>query len=775
MAGEQHSFVRKTGVLRVLRMPVLLWLGAGWLLLALICTQIPLLHSLGYEFALLFGVLAAWSGAPVLLHASRRLSRLRAASPLAGVVRDWRLLSGAALLLLLPPAGVMVVNAIFVRNCAPLEGALLYALIPGLTVLFSAALVLLVRALFPRRAWLALTGVLLALLLQPLLEILSRPQLFSYNHVFGMFVGLSWDQHQPPMATLALYRLLTLSMVLMMLAAAAALRSLRTEGKVSAAHRKTLALLFIPGLVLASALSMYGDELGFSNSMRNLQRRLPGTHSSAHFLLLYDTAAVEAEDIRLIAEEHEFRLHQVCSELGIPLPDRITSVLYPDRDTRGSLLGTYSSEVARPWKAEIHLSMDGWSESLKHELVHVAARAFGPNYIGVPFIRVLGLTEGLAMAVEWDYGDRSLHEYAAGMLHYGLLPPVRRFMSTLGFASGSSSVGYVAGGSFTRWLIDTYGMARMKKAYQADDIESVYGAGYAKLESGWHAYLRTLPRESSDSLTISYLFRRPSLFTAMCPRAVGERSRAASELLRGGRAGEALRMFGELERLAPSAASAFGVLQSQYQRGRMDSVRAFTVRMLNDSSRAFSLLPMLLWQGAAHWSFGDSTRADLSFSRLIDAGLPGWTSDRARRFRRLLRENARSKDIESFVRSSLLVSSNPDSVREAQARNALALLRKHVDSPAILDEAVIRTGSEKSLRDTAAALVEAIPMEQRSPVQWTTLGRHYYRLGKTASARVCFERAGAGDARLKKELDVWIERCDWRRAKSRERRAEREE
>jgi len=63
------------------------------------------------------------------------------------------------------------------------------------------------------------------------------------------------------------------------------------------------------------------------------------------------------------------------------------------------LFGTVTSEVARPWLAEMHIGIDAIEASLRHELVHVMAAEFGPHYIGVPFLRVLGLTEGLAMAV----------------------------------------------------------------------------------------------------------------------------------------------------------------------------------------------------------------------------------------------------------------------------------------------------------------------------------------------------------------------------------------
>ena len=756
------------GVLRLLRERSIWLLGTFWIAVALCCTQLPLVQTLGYEFSMVMGLAVAWTGAPVFLTLSRRLNRVQGSSLLSDAVRIWGLIAGVGLLLLLPPASVMAFNALFVRNCAPLEGLLLYLLIPAGTVLFAAAIAVFFSVLFPKRAWPALLTLLLALLAQPFLEILARPQLYSYNHVFGMFVGLSWDQQQPPLETLALYRILTLAYIGLLLSTAVALKALRKDGRISVRIRKQLVSVFIPALAAALLLTFYSDELGFSNSMRHLRSRLSGTLHTPNFTIIYDTSAVTEDELRIIADEHEFRLHQVREELDIDWSRRIVSVLYPDSEVKGELLGTRTSEVARPWKAEIHLSLDSWSESLKHELVHVLAREFGPNYIGVPFVRVLGLTEGLAMAIEWDYGDRSLHEYAAGMLRYGLMPPLRRLITTFGFAGGTSSVGYVAGGSFTRWLIDRHGLERMKKAYASDDITGVYGESYDRLERGWHEFLRSVPPGRADSLATAYLFRRPSLFTAVCPRTVGDRTKAAAALMRRGKWVAALRSYEALERLAPGAGSAFGVVQAQFNLGGHDSVIAVSTRLLGDTVRAFSVVPMLLWQGASFWSMDDSAQADASFSRLIDAGIPGWTGERARRYRRVLREYARDGEFREAMLANLHIVTNPDSLRSVLAEKLFNLARSKGAEGALLEEAVLRLGAEKQWRDTARQMLERISPERRSPLMWRVLGTLYYRRDLWARAEYCFSRARDDVPATARMLEDWRQRCVWKRKVSEE-------
>lgn len=737
-------------------------LGLFWLLVALVATQLPLLHSLGYEFAVLMGVLVAWTGGPVFLTLARRLRRLPAVSALRGVLRDWWALASLGLLLLFPPAAVMVVAMTFIRNCAPLEGGALYLLIPGAGALFIAAVVVLLSTAFRRRPGWVLFALLLALLAQPFVEILTQPQLYAYNHVFGMFVGLSWDQLPPPLGTLLLFRGLTFSFVVMMLAVTAALRTLARPSRGST--RIALAFVFVLGLLPGALLLRQADALGFRNSEAHLRTVLHATLRTEHFDIHYDPASVAAGDLAFIADEHEFQFSEVRAALNIRYSRRITSWLYPDDETKGRLFGTVTSEVARPWLAEMHIGIDAIEASLRHELVHVMAAEFGPHYIGVPFLRVLGLTEGLAMAVEWRSGERSLHEQSAAMLHYGLLPPVSSFIGTAGFLGGASSVGYVSSGSFTRWLMDSRGVEAVKRCYAADDIEGTLGTTYARLEEEWHAWLRTVERRTPDSVATLNLFRAPSLFTTMCARAVGDMGRRASTLLRRGNAVEALAVYGEIERQAPGARAAYGIMQSLYQLARHDSVIAFTTRLLTDTNRAYTIFPMVLWRGAAFWALGDTARAAADFSALLHERPAGWTPGRAQRLLTLLRAYPRDDTVRELALRGLRVSTNPDSTVLAHAREAERLAARCVPADPLLDEAIVRYASVDSTRGHALTLLRAVPEERRSCAQWKLLGMLAYRRGDLDTAERSFAIAQSRCLAGEDDISTWVRRCAWKRA-----------
>ncbi|MFZ1730842.1 MAG: hypothetical protein WAV84_12025 [Bacteroidota bacterium] len=684
--------------LRILQRRSALLLLALYTAAALGSTAIPLLNTLGYESALLYGLLSAWIGAMLPLSMLRIFRRLPIAqglpvsgreqtgsagnSSLALVFGRWLHLSAAGMTLLLVPMAVLTVNAAFVRNCSMLDGALFWLLIPFMTVAFSAAVLIFLETFLGRRAVYAYFVLLGLLLLQPFVQIYSQPQLYAYNHVFGMFLGLSWDQAQPPFLTLLLYRLSTLSYIGLLLAVSAALLSRRTPSP-DGGSRRTLVILFLPSLAGALLFTLFSTQLGFTNSSAHLRAELGSEYRLGNIRIVYDASTLDSAEVRRMAEEHLFQLERVSAELGVNWTKEITSYIYPDRATKRRLLGTESSDLARPWRAEVHLSADSWAETIKHELVHVVAGSFGPYLFRAPFVRVLGLTEGLAMAVEWSWGNRTLHEFCAGMLAQGILPHVRSCIGTAGFATNSSSVGYVASGSVTRWLIDSLGVKTIRRAYAGDNLEAATGMDYDEMNRRWRIFLGGIRRAQPDSIAVAYAFRYPSLFSAVCPRVITERNRDAGLAIEARQPARALALYRTAEMMAPNNRSAFGVVRGLYELRRWDSVVTESGKYLSDSNRAASLYPLLLWQGAAQWEAGDSAAADRSFSKLIVENLPGWPTPFAARMLRALRRG-RGDSLKAVVTGMLRWDAqDDDSLRLLHLR---VLLEKQIEDPVIVEE-----------------------------------------------------------------------------------------
>lgn len=770
--------------LRFLLRPRAYLLAAVYAAAGICCAFVPLLDTLGYESALVFGLLAAWIGAvlplslrPVLRRLSAREEAARSGAPSDGAARKallrgsgvfshWIHLTLAQAALLLIPMAILTVNALFVRNCSMLDGVLFWLLIPMITAGFSSAVILFLDALTERRTAIVYYALLLLLLIQPFVQIYSQPQLYAYNHVFGMFLGLSWDQSQPPFLTLLLYRCSSLSYIALLLAVGAALRLRRTRGIDAAGGRRLLAV-FLPALVAVLLFQFYSAPLGFTNSYAHLRSVLNAEYTLGRIRLVYDGSTMDSSAARRMAEEHLFQLEQVSAELGVTWKREITAYIYPDRATKRRLLGTESSDLARPWRAEIHLSADSWTGTVRHELVHVVAGTFGPYINRAPFLRVLGLTEGLAMAVEWSWGNRTLHEFSAGMLAQGILPSARACIGTAGFATNTSSRGYVASGSLTRWLMDSLGLATVRRAYAADDLEAAAGMSYEEIDRRWRVFLGTIHRDLPDSIAVAYAFRRPSLFSALCPRVLTERNRTAAEAMTAGDAARALVLYRGAETLAPNARSAFGIVGAMYLQEQWDSVAAVTARYLADTTRAFSLYPMKLWEGAAHWKLGDSAAADRALSQLIAQNPPGWPTPFAARMRRAMRRGGDRVLRDQLAGMLRWNAAEDDSLRRAAMDS---LLRMHPRDPVVVEEymraeADDSLGCRRALRawraiedlpanDAVRMLAVRLYYRDRQWEEARRLLRHLWNEPLTAAAR--------------NETAEWLARCAWQLRRERQ-------
>ncbi|NOY06931.1 MAG: hypothetical protein GXO82_09960, partial [Chlorobi bacterium] len=113
--------------------------------ITLVCTQIPRLNVLGYEFAMVMGLVAGVIGGVITLHFAHRRP------PDMYILKFVALMLGVSEIILIPPLVIMMMNAWIVPNCSFLDGFLLYLLIPGFSVVFCVTLASLISTLFTRR------------------------------------------------------------------------------------------------------------------------------------------------------------------------------------------------------------------------------------------------------------------------------------------------------------------------------------------------------------------------------------------------------------------------------------------------------------------------------------------------------------------------------------------------------------------------------------------------------------------------------------------------
>lgn len=542
--------------------------GLLYFLIAGVLTQIPLLNYLGFEFSAFMTIPAALITGIMTLkffdeHRIKPITK-----------RTWLYIMGDYLLinflLLLIPLGIISLNALVVKNCAYEKGLALYMLLPVITMIFSVSLALVIGSLFTHKKTLfvlSITGILCHILLVTY----TKPQLFAYNLVLGFFPGITYDESIVDMPTLLLFREMTLLMSLLFfllfvvgLGSWSPSRSLKDN---LSDLRKTVQNNKIVWICLMTVLAtvIYGflfrSELGIEHTASDIQKQLGRRSESEHFIFYYDAGDFGMDEMIRLRSESEYHYSIVSDRIEANNGGKKIEVyLYPTAAVKQRLIGTANTNIAKPWKREIHLTSSSYGGSFRHELVHILAGDFG-----FPIIHAstrMGLNEGVAVAIDWETGLFTPHQYAAALMRENALGDVVDLFTVTGFAKQSGAMAYTVSGSFCRYLIDRFGMRRMKQAFANGNFVLAFNETAGSLVRDWTAFLKTVDTSQLPRETIQAYFFHQAIFYKECAREVAEKNQRAAAAIRVKDFTSAERQFSASYQDAPTAYALRGIMQS---------------------------------------------------------------------------------------------------------------------------------------------------------------------------------------------------------------------
>ena len=510
-----------------------------YFLLAGVLTRVPLFNYLGYEFSAIMTIPAALLSGIVTLrsfaeHRSRPLTR-----------RTWSLVAVDYLLvnaiLLLIPLGVMALNGVVVKNCAWGTGILYYILLPYGSMVFATGLAMFIGTYF-RVPIVFFLLVLFAIVGQIAFITVTQPQLFAYNFILGYFPGITYDETLTDIGRIVLYREFTiLAAVLFFALSMIGLSSYRYGEEWRefirrlASNRRRDAVLWsvvaVCGCVLAAGHVMR-DRLGFEYSEEEIQSALGRRSQSEHFVYHFRAEDFPPEKIGRLKIESELQYRRVADflETTSGAGGKIDLYLYPDAEWKQRYIGTTNTNITKPWKREIHITVATYRTTFRHELVHALAAEFG-----VPLLHAslyMGWNEGLAVAADWNEGMYTAHEYAAGLLRTGILSDPEDLFTLTGFATHPGPSAYIVAGSFVRYLTERFGIERVKVAFPAGNFVHAFGETRDQLLAEWQAYLRQPEHAVVPAGTIRSLFSSPSIFYKTCVRTVASQLQEGNAALR---------------------------------------------------------------------------------------------------------------------------------------------------------------------------------------------------------------------------------------------------
>lgn len=189
----------------------------------------------------------------------------------------------------------------------------------------------------------------------------------------------------------------------------------------------------------------------------------------------------------------------IVAQLAVQPSERLEYHKYRNRAHLQGVTGRATNGFAEPGTARFHTI---WARD-DHEGVHTLVTL----YIGHPPAL---FNEGLAVAHHVDptssdltprWSSQSVHTIARNVDQAGNLPPANTLVTSTGFFSFDTNITYPVAGSFVRFLIDRYGLARMKafvsgSAFDDSALRTVtrfigaYGKTVDEMWTEWRAWLR---------------------------------------------------------------------------------------------------------------------------------------------------------------------------------------------------------------------------------------------------------------------------------------------
>ncbi len=343
-----------------------------------------------------------------------------------------------------------------------------------------------------------------------MIEFFTLPQVYFYNHVWGVWPGPIYDESVRVTGSLFFFRVITFLWIMLFWWASEWRRSVKAK-----------AILVIAFILLVVSYSQLAN-LGVITPRSYLKQEFRELKTE-HFDIYYAEEAYSEDEIAYWAERHEFHFQQITKKLNIEWPggQKIESFLYANAWQKKKLVGAKFTSYVPIWleQDQLHIAKQQLNGVLKHEMVHAISKQFG-NWL-YNGSKSIGLIEGIAEAIAANASPEStLDQIIAAEPPYPTVDEMQSSLGVGGFYFSASAISYTTAGSFVSYLLNNYPAEQFKMAYPSADFEEAYGIPFDTLVTRWVATLPPVKIDSVDRQVSSLIFSQRSLFQRFCPHAV---------------------------------------------------------------------------------------------------------------------------------------------------------------------------------------------------------------------------------------------------------------
>ena len=416
-------------------------------------------------------------------------------------------IAGAIYLMGIPPFIYALLT-----NCLTFDGFAFWLLTPLPSVFFGAAIGRALKKFGVKRASLLTVLVLLLVAVGVwIVEFFNFPQVYFFNHVWGIWPGPIYDEAVHISGSYIYFRWITFLWVVV-------LWFLPDRNKNRNTHLVSTAAIIA---LLLSYVNL--DEMRIISPTSAIQERLGAVIESEHFTIYYDSTHFNADETEYWRLKHEFYFEKVINALELVWPEeeKISSYLYAHAWQKKKLTGAKFTSYVPVWlnEGQLHIAKQQLDDVLHHEVVHVISREFGNSLYNGSWS--IGLIEGFAEALAKDASSEStLHQIVAAEKPYPTAKEMETVFSMWGFYGNAGAISYTTTGSFIEYLLEEFPASELREAYARGDLEEVYGRPFEELVTGWHQKLEEVQVDSVDRQVSEFIFAQRSLFQKTCPHSV---------------------------------------------------------------------------------------------------------------------------------------------------------------------------------------------------------------------------------------------------------------
>jgi tetratricopeptide (TPR) repeat protein len=723
-------------------------------LFAIVCTRVPLLNYLGFEFSLLTVLLTGYISGILTLVLWKQTNTERNSDV-------WRFIGRSAVassVLLIIPFIISLANAVFVKNCSIGDGIKLYLLtvIPG--VLFSISFALVVGVVFGSWRKTIFTLIYILVLFHIPLVTLIRPQVFAFNPIIGFFPGFTYDETLQVTQRLLTYRLATCAAAGCFAAGSVWWWQIR-QNKMESVHSTRSALSIVEIIVIAVLAPVIvivftlSDRLGLSSSENFIRQKLAGNYKTTHFEIIYSAGSVKYERIVEIGQLHEFYFEKLSRELNIHSHDRIVSFLYASPEQKGRLIGAVHTDLTKPWLRQMHINLADVESVLKHEMVHVLAGEFGWSPLKIA--QNSGLIEGSAMAMGRTSSiEEPLNRAAAMVFVSGVHPNLESLFTFTGFVQANPSMSYTLAGSFCRFLIDSFGIDQFKRLYAGGDFKNTYQQNLKSMLMEWQSSIGHIPLNHADSIKAAYFFRRPSIFGKECARVIANVNTETREFLIHQEYEKALQSAEQSLRLSKTPEAIFQKAAALFEMRRLNDYIEFVDAQLRDTTMSFALLPLHLRLGDAYWAMDSLAKARQEYEVMSRIDLSASNEEAGRLRLEALKNSQERGELKVYFTYPM-----EDTMRIARLERLTSsvahylLAREYAAKERFIESAQIFT------------MIGSMESKTLEFFRLNRIGKVWFKLQEFEKAKTAFRQSLpiAPNTFLQLETTEWIERSDFGR------------